>query len=123
MASLEKQVVLVTGCSTGIGRALVHELRARGHRPFATARRLDSLADLAREGIDTLRLDVEDPASIAEAVKTIRDRAGRLDVLVNNAGRNVFGPLFEVPLDVVRNVLETNVVGLLAVSQAVFPVM
>ena len=65
---LQGQVVLVTGCSTGIGRALARELKARGHRPFATARKLESLADLGAEGIDTLRLDVTDPASVRAAV-------------------------------------------------------
>jgi NADP-dependent 3-hydroxy acid dehydrogenase YdfG len=123
MSSLEKQVVLVTGCSTGIGRALSRELRARGHRPFATARRLESISDLAAEGIETLQLDVEDGGSIERAVGQIRERAGRLDVLVNNAGKNVFGPILEVPLADVRGVFETNVMGLLAVTQAVFPVM
>ncbi|HVU03087.1 MAG TPA: SDR family NAD(P)-dependent oxidoreductase [Polyangiaceae bacterium] len=123
MSSLENQVVLVTGCSTGIGRALVLELAARGHRPFATARRPESIAELAEKGVETLPLDVEKPASIAAAVAAVRERAGRIDVLVNNAGQNVFGPILEVPLDSVRRVLETNVVGLLAVTQAVFPVM
>jgi NAD(P)-dependent dehydrogenase (short-subunit alcohol dehydrogenase family) len=123
MTSLEKQVVLVTGCSTGIGRALVHALREAGHRPFATARRLESIADLAAAGIDTLRLDVSDPGSIAEAVAAVRERAGRVDVLVNNAGQNIFGPLVELPVAEVRAVLETNVLGLLAVTQAVFPLM
>ena len=123
MSSLEKQVVLVTGCSTGIGRALVRELHARGHRPFATARRPESIADLAGEGIDTLQLDGGDPSSIERAVGQIRERAGRLDVLVNNAGQNVFGPILEVPLADVRSVFETNVIGLLAVTQAVFPLM
>lgn len=123
MTSLEKQVVLVTGCSTGIGRALARELRARGHRPFATARRLQSIADLAAEGIDTVQLDVKDGASIHAAVQAVVDRAGRIDVVVNNAGINVFGPLAEVPLESLRDVFETNVLGLAAVTQAVFPHM
>ena len=123
MTCLEKQVVLVTGCSTGIGRALSRELRARGHRPFATARRLESIADLASEGIDTVQLDVKDAASIGAAVRTVVDVAGRIDVLVNNAGLNVFGPLAEVPLESLRDVFETNVLGLAAVTQAVFPRM
>lgn len=123
MSSLEKQVVLVTGCSTGIGRALVRELHARGHRSFATARRLESVADLAAEGIETLRLDVEDRASIDAAVATVRERAGRLDVLVNNAGQNAFGPILEVPIERLRSAFETNVIGLLSVTQAVFPLM
>jgi len=106
-----------------IGRAVVRELAARGHRPFATARRLESIADLAELGIETLRLDVEDTASIASAVAAVRERAGRLDVLLNNAGQNVFGPILEVPVESVRRAFETNVLGLLAVSQAVFPIM
>jgi NAD(P)-dependent dehydrogenase (short-subunit alcohol dehydrogenase family) len=123
MSSPTAKIVLVTGCSTGIGRALVHELRQRGHRPFATARRLESIADLAGNGIDTLKLDVEDPESVRAAVAAVRQRAGRVDVLVNNAGQNVFGPLLEVPLERIRKTFEVNVLGLLSVSQAVFPVM
>jgi NAD(P)-dependent dehydrogenase (short-subunit alcohol dehydrogenase family) len=123
MSHLERQVVLVTGCSTGIGRALVLELKAAGHRPFATARSLDSIADLAAESTETLRLDVTDPESIDSAVATLIERAGHIDVLVNNAGVNTFGPSLEAPLGEVRKVFETNVVGLLAVTQVVFPRM
>jgi NAD(P)-dependent dehydrogenase (short-subunit alcohol dehydrogenase family) len=120
MASLEKQVVLVTGCSTGIGRALARELKTAGHRPFATARRPETIADLDAAGIETLRLDVCDASSIAAAVDAIVGRAGRLDVLVNNAGVNWFGPLAEMPIERIRSIFETNVVGLIAVTQAVF---
>jgi NADP-dependent 3-hydroxy acid dehydrogenase YdfG len=123
MASLVKQVVLVTGCSTGIGRALARELKAAGHRPLATARRPETIADLAAEGIETLRLDVCDPPSIAAAVSEVVARAGRLDVLINNAGVTAFGPITETPLESIRSMFETNVVGLLAVTQAVFPQM
>ena len=123
MAPLKSQTVLVTGCSTGIGRALARELKARGHRPFATARKLEALADLAAEGIETLRLDVNDASSIASAVAEVVARAGRIDVLVNNAGVNLFGPVMELRVDEVRAVFETNVLGLMAVTQAVFPAM
>jgi NADP-dependent 3-hydroxy acid dehydrogenase YdfG len=123
MAILERQVVLVTGCSTGIGRALARELRTRGHRPFATARRLDAIADLAADGMETVGLDVKDVESVGAAVRAVVDRAGRIDVLVNNAGVNVFGPLAEIPLESLRDVLETNVLGLAAITQAVFPHM
>jgi NADP-dependent 3-hydroxy acid dehydrogenase YdfG len=111
MASLKAQVVLVTGCSTGIGRALARELKARGHRPFATARRTESIAELAAEGIETLALDVNDPATVKAAVATAMDRAGRIDVLINNAGINLFGPLMELRADEIRPVFETNVLG------------
>ena len=121
--SSSSQVVLVTGCSTGIGRALARELHARGHLVFASARKLDALADLAAHGIATLRLDVNDPASIESAVGRLLAAAGRIDVLINNAGVNVFGPLLELPIERLRGVMETNVLGLVAVTQAVFPHM
>ncbi len=122
-APLAEQVVLVTGCSTGIGRAVARELRSSGHQPFATARKLESIADLAAEGIATLRLDVNDPGSIRDAVGAVLARAGRVDVLINNAGINLFGPILELPLEEARSIFETNVLGLLAVTQAVFPSM
>lgn len=123
MTELKGQVVLITGCSTGIGRALAQELKARGHRPFATARKLESMADLAAQGIETLRVDVTDRASVRAAVDAVVLRAGRVDALINNAGINVFGPLMEVSVDDIRSVFETNVIGLVAMTQAVFPVM
>ncbi|MBC8351082.1 MAG: SDR family oxidoreductase [Planctomycetes bacterium] len=121
MSQLKKQVVLITGCSTGIGRALANEFARLGHPTFATARNRNALAGL--EDCETLQLDVTDRDSIDNAVNEVIDRAGRIDVLVNNAGINVFGPLTEVPIDDVRQLLETNVTGLLAVTQAVFPFM
>lgn len=121
--SSSSQVVLVTGCSTGIGRALARELHARGHHVYASARKVDVLADLAAEGIATLTLDVNDPASIERAVATLIAAAGRIDLLINNAGVNVFGPLLELPIERLRSVMETNVLGLVAVTQAVFPHM
>jgi short-subunit dehydrogenase len=123
MARSNARTVLVTGCSTGIGRALARELKARGHRPFATARRVESIADLAADGIETLRLDVNDSASIEGAVAAVIERAGAIDVLVNNAGVNLFGPLSELSFDEIRALFETNVMGLVAVTQAVFPQM
>jgi NAD(P)-dependent dehydrogenase (short-subunit alcohol dehydrogenase family) len=115
---LSDQVVLITGCSSGIGQALARELHARGQRVFASARRLASLAPLACEKV---ALDVTDPGSIAGAVAEVMAAAGRIDMLINNAGFNLVGPLAEVPLEGVRRMLETNVTGLLAVTQAVFP--
>ena len=121
--SSSHQVFLVTGCSTGIGRALARELHARGHRVYASARKPDVLADLAAEGIATLMLDVNDPASIADAVAKLLAAEGCIDVLINNAGVNLFGPLLELPIGRLRDVIETNVLGLVAVTQAVFPHM
>ena len=120
--TLENQVVLMTGCSSGIGRALAVELNARGHRVFASARKLDSLAGLDAR-IVPLSLDVTDGASITAALSQVLEREGRIDMLINNAGFNAIGPLAEVPLDDVRRLFETNVTGLLAATQAVVPHM
>src|SRR5436309_1675007 len=98
MQALQNQVVLVTGCSSGIGYALAGELRARGHRVFAGARRVDAIAKLAASGIETLALDVTDLDSIHTAVAQVIEKAGHIDVLINNAGVNAFGPLLELPL-------------------------
>ena len=120
--TLQDQVVLITGCSSGIGRALAIELAGLGHRVFASARKLDTLAGLDPR-IVPLSLDVTRPESIAQAVSQVIERAGRLDMLINNAGFNAIGPLAEVPLEDVRRLFDTNVAGLVAVTQAVFPHM
>lgn len=119
--SLQNQVVLVTGCSSGIGRALALELAQRGQRVFASARKPQSLQGLDHPAIEKLALDVTDAGSIERAVAALLARAGRIDILINNAGLGVIGPLAEVPLDAVRRLFETNVTGLLALAQAVFP--
>ncbi|MFN8012833.1 MAG: oxidoreductase [Holophagaceae bacterium] len=119
-------VWFITGCSTGLGRVLVHELLAAGHRVAASARQPGSLA-----GLDpgdparflALRLDVTDPGHVAAAVDSAAAHFGRLDVLVNNAGYGVVGALEEVPEPEIRRVFETNVFGLMAVTRAVLPVM
>jgi len=117
------KVVLITGCSSGIGRALAEEAGRRGHTVYATARRLDSLRALEQQGIRALCLDVTDRDSISSAVATVSSESGRIDVLVNNAGQSLFGPLAEVPLDSVSRLFATNLVGQLAVCQAVIPAM
>ena len=81
-SGLEDQVVLITGCSTGIGRALAQEFAKRGHRVFASARRPETVEDLEGPHLEALRLDVTEPASITNAVATIIERAGRIDILV-----------------------------------------
>lgn len=121
--SHDAPVSLVTGCSSGIGRALALELAGRGQRCFATARRLESLAPLAERGLDTLRLDVCEPDSVREAVAALLERAGRIDLVVNNAGQSLFGPLAELPLERFDAVVAVNLRGPLVVAQAVIPAM
>jgi NADP-dependent 3-hydroxy acid dehydrogenase YdfG len=123
MASSGEQVVLVTGCSSGIGRALAGAFVDAGHRVLATARRPESIADLERETVATALLDVTSETSISEAVSTCLAWAGRIDMLVNNAGYGLIGPVAELGLEELRQQLETNVVGLVAATQAVIPHM
>jgi NAD(P)-dependent dehydrogenase (short-subunit alcohol dehydrogenase family) len=109
--------VLITGCSTGFGRATAVELTKRGHDVMATARRAETLDDL--DVGQKLRLDVDDDLSVADAV----ERAGRVDALVNNAGFGIVGPIEHVPLSEFRRMLETNVFGAMRMIQAVLPQM
>jgi len=123
MTAGERRVVLITGCSTGIGAALAQAFHAHGDEVIATARKPESLAALADAGMHTLALDVNDPQSVEDATARALQLAGRVDVLVNNAGINLFGPLVELPLRELGAVLETNVVGVMAMTQALFPSM
>lgn len=109
--------VLITGCSTGIGRASAIECTKRGHEVVATARRPEALDDL--DVAQKLRLDVDDDASVRDAV----ENAGRIDALVNNAGWEVSAPVESAPLDVVRAMFETNFFGAVRMVQAVVPQM
>jgi NADP-dependent 3-hydroxy acid dehydrogenase YdfG len=109
--------VLITGCSTGIGRAAAVELTKRGFEVIATARRPETLEDL--DVADRLRLDVDDDASVKEAVA----KAGQVDVLVNNAGWGMHSPIEKTPVDEFRKMFETNVIGAVRMMQAVLPQM
>ncbi|MFI1394074.1 SDR family NAD(P)-dependent oxidoreductase [Streptomyces sp. NPDC020681] len=116
--------VLITGTSSGIGRATVERLARRPELTvYATARRAESIADLADTGARVLALDVTDPASMAAAVKTVEAEHGAVGALVNNAGYGEYGPVEEVPLDRIRRQMDTNVIGLAHLVQLVLPGM
>ena len=115
--------VLITGCSTGIGRASAERLAANGHTVYATARKLDAIADLENKGCKLLALDVNDEASMTAAVETIEAAEGGIDALVNNAGYSQSGAVEDIPLESIRGQFETNVFGLIRMSQLVLPGM
>jgi NAD(P)-dependent dehydrogenase (short-subunit alcohol dehydrogenase family) len=117
------QVVLITGCSTGIGRATAEHLASRGHTVYATARRPESIADLQASGCRTLALDVTDEDSMRAAVDRVVADEGAVGALVNNAGYSQSGALETLDLDAVRRQFETNVFGLLRMCQLVLPSM
>ncbi len=122
MAEVSK-AVLITGCSSGIGRATARRLASHGWTVYATARRPESIADLEAAGCRTLALDVTDEDSMVAAVKTIEDTHGAVGVLINNAGYSQSGAIETVPLDAVRRQFETNVFGLVRLTQLVLPKM
>lgn len=115
--------VLVTGCSTGIGRATALALARAGFPTWASARRVETLTELESAGCRTLGLDVTDEASMTRAVETVEAEHGAVEVLVNNAGHGGGGPVEEVPLSQVRETFETNVFGLIRMCQLVLPGM
>jgi NAD(P)-dependent dehydrogenase (short-subunit alcohol dehydrogenase family) len=117
------QAVLITGCSSGIGRATALRLAGSGWTVYATARRPESLADLAAAGCHVLALDVTDEDSMQAAVAEIESREGAVGVLVNNAGYSQSGAIETVPMDAVRRQFETNVFGLVRLTQLVLPKM
>ena len=115
--------VLVTGCSSGIGRATAEHLVRAGHTVYATARRPETLTELEAAGARVLALDVTDEGSMVGAVATIEAEHGRVGALVNNAGFGEYGTIEETDLDQVRRMFETNVFGLARMTQLVLPAM
>ncbi len=115
--------ILITGCSTRIGRATAARLAGKGWTVYASARRAESIADLAASGCRTLTLDVNDESSMAAAVAKVEEESGHVWGLINNAGYSQSGAVESVPLDSVRSQFETNVFGLLRMCQLALPGM
>jgi NAD(P)-dependent dehydrogenase (short-subunit alcohol dehydrogenase family) len=117
------KAVLITGCSSGIGRAIAERLAEAGQRVYATARRPESIADLAAKGCETLALDVTDDESMRSAVARIEEAEGAVGVLVNNAGYGQSGAIEATPIEAVRRNFETNLFGYIRMAQLVLPGM
>jgi NAD(P)-dependent dehydrogenase (short-subunit alcohol dehydrogenase family) len=111
--------VLITGCSSGIGRALADAFKAAGYSVWASARRPDDVAGLAADGFNAVQLDVNDSA----ALQHLAEQLGELDVLVNNAGYGAMGPLLDGGTEAMQRQFETNVFSIVGVTQALFPAL
>jgi NAD(P)-dependent dehydrogenase (short-subunit alcohol dehydrogenase family) len=119
LKEIAMKVALVTGVSSGIGRASAEQLAELGFRTFGTVRR-----EVAPQtNIEQLRLDVRDGDSAKAAVAEVLDRAGRIDVLVNSAGASLLGAAEETSVDEARDLFETNFFGVFRMTQAVLPAM
>jgi NAD(P)-dependent dehydrogenase (short-subunit alcohol dehydrogenase family) len=115
------KVVLVTGVSSGIGRVTAEQFAQRGCAVFGTVRSLASAAPLP--GVTLVEMDVRDTDSVQRAVNEVRSRAGRIDVLVNNAGVNMTGAVEETSIAEAQLLFDTNVFGVMRAMQAVLPQM
>jgi NAD(P)-dependent dehydrogenase (short-subunit alcohol dehydrogenase family) len=110
---------MITGCSSGIGRALADAFKAAGYTVWASARRPEDVAALATAGFNAVELDVNDSA----ALQQLAEQLGELDVLVNNAGYGAMGPLLDGGTEAMQRQFETNVFSIVGVTQALFPAL
>ncbi len=117
------KAVLVTGCSSGIGRATAERLAERGWTVYATARRPEAISDLEASGCRLLQLDVCDEDSMRAAVSAVEAEHGAIGALINNAGYSQSGAIESVGIDDVRRQFETNVFGLVRLTQLALPAM
>lgn len=121
----QRKTVLITGCNApGIGNALAREFHSRGLRVFATARKASAIADLEALGIETLSLEITNDTSIIAVRETIALRCdGKLDYLVNNAGRNYTVPAVDMDMSEVKAMFDVNVFGVMRMCQVFAPLV
>ncbi|MFQ5936187.1 MAG: SDR family oxidoreductase [Acidiferrobacterales bacterium] len=119
----QEKTVLITGCSSGIGRCLAHGLKRRGYRVFASARKPTDVSKLAAQGLESLQLDLDSSASIQQAVDDVLTRTdGKLYALVNNGAYGQHGAVEDLPREALRRQFETNVFGTVELTNRLMPV-
>lgn len=123
MTTSARKVALVTGASSGMGHMFAQQLQDAGFVVYGVARRVERMGDLRTRGIKTVAMDVTDDDSMTRGIGEILADAGRIDVLVNNAGYGSYGAVEDVPLDEARRQFEVNVFGAARLIQLVMPTM
>ena len=123
MNTQDQRTALVTGASAGIGKATAAKLLAEGYAVYAAARRVEQMQDLEDAGAVALRMDVTREEDLVAGVERINAERGGVDVLVNNAGFGLFGPMEDIALDEARYQFEVNLFGLARLTQLVLPHM
>lgn len=114
-------IALITGCSSGIGRALADAFKATGYEVWATARRTEDVAALSAAGFIAVQLDVNDSSALEQLAAALEH--GGLDVLINNAGYGAMGPLLDGGVEAMQRQFETNVFAIVGVTRALFPAL
>jgi NAD(P)-dependent dehydrogenase (short-subunit alcohol dehydrogenase family) len=115
------QIVLITGASSGIGKAIGLYLHSKGYNVYGTTRNPEKYSDFT--SFPLVQLDVRDTESVSRCIHTVLEKEGRIDVLVNNAGIGITGPVEETPIEEMKAVFETNFYGPLRIIQEVLPSM
>lgn len=118
-----KKIILITGASSGMGKDFALSLLKKGHIVYGLARRVDKMKEIVQAGGKAIAMDVTDESQIQNAVDQVMKEQGRIDVLINNAGYAVYGPVEEVPIDVARRQFEVNIFGLASLTQKIIPIM
>lgn len=116
-------VALITGCSSGIGRALADTFRDAGYTVWATARKAEDVERLAAAGLRACALDVNDSDAVQRLAEELDSAHGGLDLLINNAGYGAMGPLLDGGVEAMRRQFETNVFAVVGVTRALFPAL
>lgn len=120
---MNKKVILITGASSGIGKATAHTLLKEGHTVYCSARTVEKMQDLKKHGGKLLAMDVTQHQTLERGVRTILKREGRIDVLINNAGFGLYGTVEETSIDDARYQFEVNLFGLARLTQLLLPHM
>lgn len=123
MFTQDKKTALVTGASSGMGKVIARRLIQDGYQVYAAARSVEKMNDLAQLGVRPLRMDISRDEDILAAVDTIVSQTDGVDVLVNNAGFGLYGPVEEIDIDEARYQFEVNVFGAARLTQLLLPTM
>ncbi|UTW61433.1 SDR family NAD(P)-dependent oxidoreductase [bacterium SCSIO 12741] len=118
-----RKVMLITGASSGIGKVAAQHMNKLGWKVYATARRVDKMQDLQKQGCEVLAMDVTQDDTMVAGINEILQKEGKIDALINNAGYGSYGSLEDVPIDEGRYQFEVNVIGLARLTQLVLPHM
>jgi len=123
MTQNQRKVILITGASSGMGKVAAEQLIKNGHNVYCAARSVEKMKDLEELGAHGIKADMSNETDIKEMVDKIIGEQGKIDVLWNNAGFGLYGPVEEIPIDKARYQFEVNLFGLAALTQAVLPHM
>lgn len=118
-----KKVAIITGASSGMGKSTAFELHQKGYKVYGMARRTERMKDLEEKGMEVVSLDLTKDETIVDAVNTVLEKEGRIDVLINNAGYGSYGSVEEVPIAEAKRQFEVNIFGLARITQLVLPTM